>query len=302
MPNARFFKMFGMRKILVNDLDGKRGLRSKNKDRVIVITGYEGTGKSNLALCLFEEWYKLLGREVVVEDIKYIASNKREFVTGLKSAQKYDMIIHDEAGKDLYARNSISSFNKDLNVAYQVIRGKNLYTILVIPSVMDLDSFFRRRRVTAMLHVYREGKFAYFSKARLRWILPGLEKQMQYSSDPDPTKVKDQFGKWIQPNFTDSFPLYKGVLKEPYEARKSNNMDAVVDELMDKYGEDESDKKKKTIEESDSLDDTIYERFKERADNGERIMDIRKRLRISARQYKLFRTKYRREDLPVRPR
>lgn len=296
MPNARFNSMFGIREVLNRDFMGKRGIKSRNKDRVIVIVGYEGTGKSNLALNLFEEWRKIIGKPVTEEDIKYIASNKKEFVTGLKACEKYDMIIHDEAGKDLYARNSISSFNKDLNIAYQVIRGKNLFTVLVIPHVLDLDPFFRRRRVTAMLHVYKEGRFAYYSKERLRYLLPGLMKFALYSADPDPFRVRDSNGEIIKPNFYDSFPLYKGVLKEQYEARKTQNMQQVVDELLDKYGEESEEspkeKKKRELNFLRQGQDSLYDLFKKKYQAGDTIKEIRKELLISPKMMTELRARY----------
>lgn len=285
--------MYGIKEVLKRDLDGTKGIRSKNKDRVVVITGYEGTGKSNLALNLFEEWYKLLGWKVTEDDIQWIASNQKEFVQGLESCKQYGMFIHDEAGKDLYARNSISSFNKDLNIAYQVIRARNLYTVLVIPSVNDLDTFFKRRRVTAMLHVYAEGKFVYYSKAKIREIIPAMIRGAQYSADPDPTKLKDARGNYIQANFSDTFPLYKGILKQPYEERKKANMQNVLQELKDKYSEEGNSEKKERIEK-------LYAIFRTKYLQGLPRGKIRQELKLDLKQANEFIHRIHDEDvLPV---
>jgi hypothetical protein len=190
-------------------------------------------------------WLELQGKTITDADIKFIGDNKKTFVVGLNEADRYGFVAHDEAGKDLYARNSQSEFNRDLNVAYQVIRGANIYTVLVIPSILDLDTFFRRRRVTCMMHVYKEGKVAYFTKKRLRKLVPWMMMASKYNDDPDPMLAKDEHNRPIKALFTDTFPLFYNEktmkpeanqsLYEAYLARKGNNIKQVKQELYDKY-------------------------------------------------------------------
>lgn len=227
--------MFLLKQILKKDLDGAAGLRSKNKDRVVAITGEEGLGKSNLILSMFDYWYgELLGMDLDSSLISYLGSNKVEFITALyqcsKDGKKYYMVAHDEAGKDLYSRKAMSSFSSDLNESYQVIRGLNLWTGLAIPSIMDLDSFFRKRRVRYMIHFIGEGKYAFYSKAKVALLIPELKKQSDKNARPDPMKCKD-----ISPDFIETFPPYKGVLLQPYLKRKENNMKDSVKDMYDKY-------------------------------------------------------------------
>jgi len=293
---ARFFDLHGIKEVLRRDMDGIRGIRSKNKDRVVCITGYEGTGKSNLLLAITEFWFKeILQMEITKDLITYVASNKQEFVTALKEAKKFYMVSHDEAGKDLYARNSISSFNKDLNIAYQVIRGKNIYTILVIPSILDLDPFFRRRRVTAMIHVSDAGKLSYFSKEKLRKIIPCMMRMAQYNTDPNPLRCYDANNRLIFPNFFDTFKIYNGELLEMYLARKENNMDSVIDELFAKYGSgDEEETKTKKKAEVDNEDYGIrfstqasLDMFKMKYKEYKRLVDEGVAKHIAMKQAKL---------------
>ena len=227
--------MFLLKQILEKDLDGAAGLRSKNKDRVVAITGEEGLGKSNLILSIFDFWYgELLGKELNSHLIKYLGSNKIEFITALYSCssenKKYYMVAHDEAGKDLYSRKAMSSFSSDLNESYQVIRGLNLWTALAIPSIMDLDSFFRKRRVRYMIHFIGEGKYAFYSKAKVAMLIPELKRQSDKNARPDPMKVKD-----VSPDFIETFAPYKGPLLKPYLDRKAQNMQDSVKDMYDKY-------------------------------------------------------------------
>ncbi|MEX1384434.1 hypothetical protein [Lutibacter sp.] len=224
-----------LKQILKKDLDGAAGLRSKNKDRVVAITGEEGLGKSNLILSMFDYWYgELLGFDLEDTLIKYLGSNKIEFITALyecsSNERKYYMVAHDEAGKDLYSRKAMSSFSSDLNESYQVIRGLNLWTGLAIPSIMDLDSFFRKRRVRYMIHFIGEGKYAFYSKAKVAMLIPELKKQSDKNARPDPMKCKD-----IQPDFIETFAPYKGPLLKPYLKRKEDNMKDSVKDMYDKY-------------------------------------------------------------------
>jgi glycosyltransferase involved in cell wall biosynthesis len=224
----RYTNLRGL-KLLWNDyLDGKRGIRSADRDRVTIITGYEGTGKSNLLLHAYKIWYEMIG--LAKPPIKFLADNKVNFVVALKDAERYYLVAHDEAGKDLYSRKSMSSFSTDMNQAYMVIRGKNLHTILVIPNILDLDSFFRKRRVTGMFFVYSTGRYAYYTKSQIRKLLPHLVRMSSTSAEPNPMKVK-----MVKPFYLDTFPKYEGALLDEYLARKSDNMDDSIMQLYTKY-------------------------------------------------------------------
>jgi hypothetical protein len=223
-----FTHLEGIKKVLYLDLVGNRGIKSKDQDRVSVITGYEGRGKSSLALHMFEYWYSLLNIHIEEQLLHFFSDNQKGFVTALNNAPKYYMVVHDEAGKDLYTRNAMSTFTKDLNVAYQVIRGSNLHTILILPHILDLESFFRKRRVTQMFYVYKTGKVAYYTKKRLRQIMPNLLKSAQNSEDPDPLSCGS-------PLFLDTFPKYTGVFLEQYAKNKSKNIEEIKNYLFDKY-------------------------------------------------------------------
>jgi hypothetical protein len=224
----RFKNLEGVKKVLAIDLDGKNGIRPKNKDRVTIITGYEGMGKSTLALHIFEIWFNLLNIPITKELIEFFGDNQKNFIIALNSAPRYYMVVHDEAGKDVYTRNAMSSFSRDLNVAYQVIRGANLHTLLLIPNILDIDSFFRKRRVTQCFHVYKEGCVAYYSKKRLKKILPAIYKMGINNDDVNLLSAG-------APLFYDTFPMYEGVLKDFYLERKTQNILETKKYLLDKY-------------------------------------------------------------------
>jgi hypothetical protein len=235
---------------------------------------------------MFDYWYTdLYGMKDYGEHmITHFCANKKEFVLSLSTAPKYYMVVHDEALKDLYARDAISSFNKDLNKAYFVIRGRNLYTALACPSILDLDPNFRKRRIHGMYHVYSAGKVAYYGRKKLNKLIPALMKMQIYNARPDPKNALDDHSKHIVPDFTDTFPLYKGVLLEKYMARKDKNMKGTVDDLMKRYGADDTDENGDPIGKKAKKGDAMAEKFaprvKKMLDEGMRMSHICKKLNI----------------------
>lgn len=242
---------------------------------------------------MFEFWYRgdstipmlNLGKEYDKSYIRYLGANKKEFVTALATAPKYHFIAHDEALKDLYARDAISDFNKSLNRCYFIIRGKNLITAFCCPSILDLDPQFRKRRISGMLHVYAKGKVAYYGRDKLNKLIPALAKMSIYSARPDPKNALDLNGRLIAPDFTDTFPLYEGVLLEDYLKRKDANMESTVQDLVNKFGGDEvaTDSKIKKKGGSAKSLDLFYDDIKELAQQGKTNGFIQKKLGVGYR-------------------
>jgi hypothetical protein len=266
--------MFALKILLKRHLDGRKGIRTRNKDRVLVVTGEEGLGKSNLILSMFDYWYKeLLGMDLNEDLIKYLASNKVEFVSALKDCSdnnhKYFMVAHDEAGKDLYARKAMSDFSSDLNILYMVIRGMNLYTILAIPSILDLDTFFRTRRVKSMVHFFEEGKYAYYSKKKIARLVPHLKRMKDKNENPNPLAVKE-----INPDFVETFEPYTGPLMKTYLQRKTGNMSGSVGDMFDKYVQEVAKKGANNIKpEYQRYSKEVYE-LREAGNNWKKIKEM----------------------------
>ena len=280
MGKLIFHNLYMVKKILQNDFNGKHGIKTRNKDRCVVISGAVGLGKSNLLLHMHDFWLtEILKREITPEDIKFVGSNKIEWLKALDEAQKYNrkyqMVSHDEAGKDLYSRNASSKFTKDINIAYQVIRGSNMYSILVIPSITNLDTYFRRERVTDLYHVYAEGKVAYYSKKELGWLLPAMERMAKANARPDPMRAKTVSGRTIRPRFFDDFPLYKGALLKPYMDRKKGNMKGTVKDLVNKYTE----KVNKTV----TMAEKYHKQVKQMIKKGMKKKEIAEKLGVTTR-------------------
>ena len=200
-----------------------RKLTKEDWDSVIIIAGDEGTGKSQLGLYILEWWFNLSGRKIEKDDIKYICLNIEQFVAQLETLVNYKVIIYDEAGELSNLRRT-SAFNVAINLAYQIIRGKNILTVLILPSVFDLDAFFTKRRARALIQIEKRGKYAFFNKRKLRELMDVYQrKKNQYAA----------FRK-VKPSFRGSFKVYDGVLKEAYKEKKEERMKQVVTILKEK--------------------------------------------------------------------
>jgi len=193
-------------------------LSKKDWDNLLIVCADEGKGKSNLLLHIVDYWSRLKFGKVDDSYIKFVCLDRLQFVQTLNEANKFDVIGYDEAG-DISNKRAMGRFNFLLTQAYQIIRGDNLFTILVLPSLFDLDSFFTKRRARGFIQIHERGKFSYWSKDRLRKII--ALNQSRYIKTPYVVK----------PTFYDTFPKYKGVLSEGYLLKKKEKMKDVRKEL-----------------------------------------------------------------------
>jgi|10_taG_2_1085330.scaffolds.fasta_scaffold01156_20 hypothetical protein len=181
----------------------------KEWDSVIAICGVSGVSKSNLGLHMAEYWYTKLKGICESEDIKHFCLTKEDFVTDLSDCVPFEMTIFDEAG-ELSSRSALSKFNKSMMIAYQVIRADKIFTILILPELWYLDSFFRNTKIKALFHVYKRGRVAC-------WLSQKVKKLVQLNQS---RYLKNYY--LVKPDFYDTFPIYKGVMADSYLKMKTS--------------------------------------------------------------------------------
>lgn len=241
-------------------------LTEEDYDNLIIISGDVGKGKSNLGLHALDWWYKKLYDKLTVEDIKHCALDIEQFTRDLKELKRYEMIIYDEAG-DLSNLRQMDKYNYRITLAYQGIRGLNLFTILILPSVFRLNPYFVTDRCKTYIHVYKRDKHrAYYGV----WTKEKVKKIITLNQFK---KIKSPFV--VKPDAYDHFRRYEGILKEPYDTKKNNKMNQVLDILYnDVIGEEKPDTQlillarakellgpKKTAELFEISQKTIYNRL-----------------------------------------
>jgi len=192
-------------------------------DTVWIIDGDEGASKSNLALHICQWWYDRINADVggcSEKEVKHMCLDPEQFKKDLAGLKKFEFTCFDEAGA-LSNRRFMDKFNHEISQAYMMIRGDNLFTVLVLPSFFDLDPYFSKRRVRGLIHVYKRGRFSFWSKHRLRnlaMINAGYPVKNYWVVKP--TIFRGRFGK------------YNGILEEPYKKLKKEKMQQVREKLL----------------------------------------------------------------------
>lgn len=185
--------------------------RYKDWDTLHIVAGDEGKGKSNLMLHLIDNYLQHLKGEVTEQDIGCVAQDHEQFEEVIKNLKKYGCAADDEAG-DITTKRAMSSLNVRISNKYKVIRGKNGYSVLLTPTLFDMESYFLKHRCKGLFFVYRRGRVAFWTRESVKKIL--ALNQGRYIKSP-----------WVvKADFLDKFSIYKGPLKEPYNKQKEEGM------------------------------------------------------------------------------
>lgn len=134
----------------------KIAVNKKDKDLVLLIDGYEGAGKSTFA----QHIGRYLDPSLSLEKICMTAD---EFKQAIIDAQKGECVIYDEAVTGLTSSDSISRIGKLLKSMMMQMRQKNLFVIVILPVVFELNKYAVLSRAKGLFHIYeKNGKRGFF--------------------------------------------------------------------------------------------------------------------------------------------
>lgn len=164
---------------LKKNLDDKviPSLHKKDKDYVICIDGGEGTGKSTLAF--------QLGKYVdPTLDLSRIVFTPEDFRQAVFKAKKGQCIIYDEAFTGFSSRSALSGINRALVSLAMQFRQKNLFVIIVLPTIFLLDKYLAMFRTKILIHVYENhgvrGYFRVYPKKLKKYLILSGQKTYSY--------------------------------------------------------------------------------------------------------------------------
>lgn len=165
-------------------------LQLKDKDCFLAIDGREGSGKSTFAMQIG----KLVDPTLNLSRVVFSPDDFREAVYKAKKGQ---CIIYDEAFTGFSSRSSLGTINRVLVSLSMQMRQKNLFVIIVLPTIFLLDKYIALFRAKALIHVYEnKGRRGYFKlynyKSKKMLILLG-QKTFSYSSKFARTNFKGRF-------------------------------------------------------------------------------------------------------------
>ena len=143
-------------------------IQKKDKDAVIVIDGNEGSGKSTVGL----QWCKYIDPSFNLERVVFTPDEFRETIY---KAKKHQAIMFDEAFTGFSSRASLSGVNRTLISLMMQIRQKNLFIVIVLPTIFLLDKYISIFRTRVLIHVYeshgRRGFFKVYSSYKKKLLI-----------------------------------------------------------------------------------------------------------------------------------
>lgn len=147
--NNRLYRMFTVKTTLER-------LKKKNKDRVYIVDGTEGVGKSTFAFQqagvidpdMFKDVKTFLSR---------ICFTPEEFFNAVRTIRN-GVIIFDEAFRGLSSRSALSKVNKKIVQALMEMRQNNNLIFIVLPSFFLLDIYPAMLRSNGLFHIYEDKK------------------------------------------------------------------------------------------------------------------------------------------------
>lgn len=130
---------------------GKDQVLQKDWDRVYIIDGGEGTGKSLLGLQLGFYLDPTL-------NLTRVTFSGEEFSKAIEKAEKGQAIIFDEAFNGLSSTGALSKMNRFIVRKLMECRQKNLFIIIILPTIFLLQKYVAIFRSKCLFHVYATAK------------------------------------------------------------------------------------------------------------------------------------------------
>ena len=166
------------------------GLQKKDKDYVLAVDGKEGSGKSTFALQIAKYVDPTF-------NLKRIVFSPDDFRDAILNAKKGQAIVYDEAFTGFSSRSSLSPVNRVLVSLSMQMRQKNLFILIVLPTIFLLDKYMALFRTKAVLHVYenkgRRGYFRVYNYKKKKLLILGGSKTMTYNVKGLYTNFKGKF-------------------------------------------------------------------------------------------------------------
>lgn len=196
----------------------KKRMKERNLDWVWVNVGEEGSGKSSFSIQLaqaFDEDF----------DESQICFNAKDYMRTAKDLDPYSVIILDEGIESLFSRNAMTKENKKFIQFFRQCRELNLFHIINIPSLSELEKGIRQNRAKTI------------SKC-----LPGKYKADIYGrNDLDNIQVKnDGSVSWGSPSFRQGWKDPQEDSEQVWDAYQEKKDDR-IDELVEFDEEEEDD-------------------------------------------------------------
>lgn len=207
MPSINYYIPDEIKRQLDNS---KKIVLEADQDRIFIVTGREGSGKSWLAMQLAA----YLDPSFCLDDVCF---DSNSFGKRIREVNKLKAIVFDEAFSGLSSKGALSKENKKLIKILIECRQRNLFLFIVLPSIFILDRYITLFRSHSLFNTAISRKdfknryykvYNYQNKHKL-YILG--QKYMSYAKP----KI------WKKYRFYGKLPL--SITKEEYQKKKSES-------------------------------------------------------------------------------
>ncbi len=124
---------------------GQEAIKKANQDRVYLITGREGSGKTLFSLQLAYEIFPELSLDDVCFGYKQLSHRIR--------TTKNPVVIGDEILSGLSSKSALSKENREIVRLFAECRYRNLTIFLCVPSIFMVEKYMAIFRAHGMFHV-----------------------------------------------------------------------------------------------------------------------------------------------------
>jgi hypothetical protein len=146
------------------------------------------SGKSTLGL----QWCKYIDPSFNLDRVVF---TPEEFRNAIYKAKKGQALMFDEAFTGFSSRAALSGVNRTLISLMMQIRQKNLFIVIVLPTIFLLDKYISLYRTRILAHVYenkgRRGFFRVYSSEKKRYLI--MDKKARTYSYGVRTNKKGRF-------------------------------------------------------------------------------------------------------------
>lgn len=202
-------------KMLVDNLDVLKQAVMQDWDGLLLVFGREGVGKSTFALQLasyLDEGFNL----------DRVCWTAEAFVELCLSAERYSCIVLDEAYLTFANRSALRKLQSVVTAMLTTIRDRNLFLIVVSPTIFDLSKYLVVSRALVAIRCYHHGLKRgfwemYGEDAKLRLYVKGRRDNDLRVADAD---IRGRFTKWLP------------IDADEYKARKRAAVDSLRKEIM----------------------------------------------------------------------
>ena len=197
-------------------------------DNVIVVTGYEGSGKSTFVKSLMYLYrYIVFGQKPQNENIILNVEDYAQSLITFKNI--HGEVFHlDEAGTMLFSRDAGTNFSKLQIKILEVARERNWFFFVVIPNINWLDKYVRTHRIAGWLDISSRGAANYYGRNVLLNSPDFLKSNLNIQTNSfEWNKMKRKALFLTVPNFD-----FDDEVLTTYNEKKKIHVDKTIDEFV----------------------------------------------------------------------